>query len=62
MNLTENTEKKSRWLFTPVIGDYGSEYSKTTHGAPQVFITIIAIMVLNVLNAIFLRQLVHSLP
>ena len=31
MNLLENTEKtKSRWLFSTVIGDYGSEYSETT--------------------------------
>ena len=31
MNLLENTEKiKSRWLFSTVIGNYGSEYSETT--------------------------------
>ena len=38
----------SRWLFSPVIGDYGSEYSKTTHGVPGVFITVMTIMVMNV--------------
>ena len=49
MNLTENTEKnKSRQLFSAVIGDYGSEYSATTHGAPGVFITIMTITVMNV--------------
>ena len=49
MNLTENTEKtKSRWFFSAVIGNYGNEYSKTPHGAPGVFITIMTIMVMNV--------------
>ena len=62
MNLLENTGKtKSRWLFSTIIGDYGTEYSETTHGAPRIFITVIPIMVLNAPNGIFLRQLVHSL-
>ena len=31
MDLLENTGKtKSRWLFSTVIGNYSSEYSKTT--------------------------------
>ena len=53
MNLTKNTQQtKSRQLFSPVIGHYDSEYSENTHGAPQLFITIMAIMVKNVPNTI----------
>ena len=62
MNLLENTgNTKLRQLFSTIIGDYGTEYSKTTHGAPQIFITIIPITVLNVLNGVFLQQLIYSL-
>ena len=44
----KHIEKRKSWLFTPVIGDYGSKYSKTTHGAPGVVITLMTIMVMNV--------------
>ena len=47
---------KSRWLFSAVIGDYSSEYSETTHGAPGLFITVMTIMVMNVQIVIGIRH------
>ena len=53
INVTKTLRKaKSGQLFSPVISHYGSEYNDNTHGAPQLFITIMVIVVKNVPNTV----------
>ena len=54
-------KNKSRWLFSSIIGDYSSEYSETTHGAPQVFITVMTITLTNLPIVIGIWHSVHSI-